>query len=62
MKLGGGLDLRAGRHLDVRVIEVDFNPVFARRRSLDVTGLPLTITLGGRTARNFTFGAGLVFH
>lgn len=35
---------------------------FARRRSLDVAGLPLTITLGGRTAKNFTFGAGLVFH
>lgn len=62
MKFGGGLDVRAGRHLDMRVIEVDFNPVFARRRPLDVTGLPLTITLGGRTAKNLTFGAGLVFH
>ncbi len=62
LKLGGGLDLRAGRHLDVRVFELDYNPVFARRRGLDVTGFPLTITLGGRTTHNFTVGAGLAFH
>lgn len=62
LKLGGGLDVRAGRHLDVRVFEFDYNPVFARRRGLEVTGLPLSITLGGRTAHNFTVGAGLAFH
>ncbi len=62
LKLGGGLDLRAGRRVDVRLFEFDFNPVFARRRETDVTGVPLSITLGGRTAKNFTVGAGLVFH
>ncbi|HEX8179685.1 MAG TPA: outer membrane beta-barrel protein [Pyrinomonadaceae bacterium] len=62
LKVGGGLDVRAGRRVDVRLFEFDFNPIFARARTLDVTGLPLTIRLGGRTAKNFTFGVGLVFH
>jgi opacity protein-like surface antigen len=62
LKLGGGLDVRAGRHLDVRLFEFDYNPVFARRRSLEVTGLPLSITLGGQAAHNFAVGAGLAFH
>lgn len=62
LKLGGGLDVRAGSHVDVRLFEFDFNPVFARARTLDVTGLPLTIRLGGQTAKNFTFGVGLAFH
>jgi hypothetical protein len=62
LKLGGGLDLRAGRRVDVRLFELDYNPVFARRRETDITGAPLSITLGGRTAHNFNVGAGLVFH
>lgn len=62
MRLGGGMDVRAGRHFDLRVVELDFNPVFARGRATEVTGFPLSITLGGRTAKNFTVGAGVVIH
>lgn len=62
MKLGGGLDVRAGRHVDIRLVELDFNPVFARGRATEITGVPLSIALGGRTAGNFLVGAGLVFH
>lgn len=62
MKLGGGIDVRAGRHFDVRVVELDFNPIFARGRATEVTGFPLSITLGGQTAKNFNVGAGVVIH
>lgn len=36
MKLGGGLDVRLSRRVDLRVFEFDYNPVFARDR--DVPG------------------------
>ena len=62
VKLGGGMDVRAGRHLDLRLVELDFNPVFARGRATEVTGFPLSITLGGKTAKNFTVSAGVVIH
>lgn len=62
MKMGGGLDLRAGKHVDVRLIELDFNPIFGRDRAAEVSGLPLSINLGGWTAKNFTVGVGLAFH
>ncbi|MDX6385852.1 MAG: hypothetical protein QOK48_3425 [Blastocatellia bacterium] len=29
VKLGGGLDIRAGKRIDIRVFEFDYNPVFA---------------------------------
>lgn len=46
----------------MRVVELDFNPLFARDRATEVTGFPLSITLGGQTAKNFTVGAGVVIH
>lgn len=62
LKVGGGVDVRVGKHIDLRVVEADFNPIFARRRATEVTGVPLSITLGGQTAKNFVIGAGIVIH
>jgi hypothetical protein len=63
MKLGGGLDIRAGKRFDIRVIEVDYNPVFAGNRQPKSVAGPFTnISITGRTANNFTIGVGIVIH
>ena len=44
--VGAGLDIRAGRRVDVRVIQADYN----------------LLRFGGESSHNFRLGAGLVFH
>jgi hypothetical protein len=44
--VGAGLDIRAGRRVDVRVIQADYN----------------LLRFGGGCSHNFRLGAGLVFH
>lgn len=62
MKLGGGLDVRVGERLDLRLFEFNYNPVFAGERPLAGAGITVPITVRGRTAHNFTVGVGIVFH
>ncbi len=63
MKVGGGLDIRAGKRIDVRVIEVDYNPVFAGDRTAKSIAGPFNpVKFTGRTAPNFTVGVGIVIH
>jgi hypothetical protein len=62
LKLGGGLDIRVGRRVDVRVFELDYNPVFAGDRGFETISGPFTFSSTGRTAHNFTFGFGIVIH
>lgn len=63
MKLGGGLDIRAGKKIDIRVIEVDYNPVFAGDRNPRSIAGPFTnVSFTGKTAHNFTVGVGIVIH
>ena len=63
MKLGGGLDIRAGKRIDVRVIEVDYNPVFAGDRTAKSIAGPFNpVRFTGRTSHNFTVGVGIVVH
>jgi hypothetical protein len=63
MKLGGGLDVQLGRRFALRLVEVNYNPVFGGQRNLVGGPLPSTpITAQGRTAQNFTIGIGVVFH
>jgi opacity protein-like surface antigen len=63
MKLGGGLDIRAGKRIDIRVIEVDYNPVFAGDRNpKSISGPFTTVSFTGKTAHNFTVGVGIVIH
>lgn len=61
MKLGGGLDVRVHRRIDLRLIEVDYNPIFTR--DYIVSGNPFdAIHTKARTAHNFTIGFGIAFH
>jgi hypothetical protein len=46
MAFGGGLDVRAGKHLDVRVVQIDYNPIH----------------IAGGTNHNARLGAGIVIH
>jgi len=62
MKLGGGLDIRAGNRIDIRIIQLDYNPVFAGDRNPSSIAGPFTVGFTGKTAHNFTIGAGIVFH
>ena len=62
LKLGGGLDVRLSERVALRLIEVNYNPIFARNRPLAGQGITVPITVSGRTAHNFTIGVGIVFH
>jgi opacity protein-like surface antigen len=61
LKVGGGLDVRVSPRVDVRLIEFDYNPVFARDR--DVPGNAVfTLHVAGRRSDTYTFGFGIAFH
>src|SRR5437763_2381245 len=61
MKLGGGIDIRAGRRVDIRVFEFDYNPVFAgNRQAKSIAGPFNPVTFTGPTRHNYTFGFGIV--
>jgi len=63
MKVGGGLDIRAGKRIDIRVFEFDYNPVFAGDRQPKSIAGPFTkVSFTGKTANNYTFGVGIVIH
>jgi hypothetical protein len=63
MKFGGGLDVRASRHLDVRLIEVNYHPVFTKDTMIGISpATGATQQDVGRTAHNFTFGVGIAIH
>jgi len=61
MKIGGGIDLPLTQHADVRVIEVDYVPVFAGRRH-QPGNADFDQSVAGKTAHNVTFGFGIVLH
>ena len=56
LKIGGGIDVRAGRRVDVRVFEFNYNPIF--RGDFNADG----DVFQGRTQHNLTFGFGLAIH
>ncbi len=64
MAVGGGLDVRMGQKLKVRVVQVDFAPVFLRDRSIQVLGTSGVIEPGrlqGQRQDNVRFSFGVIF-
>jgi opacity protein-like surface antigen len=55
MNLGGGIDVRLNDRIDVRVIQVDYNPIFLKSRTVEDVVFP------SRTAHGLRFSIGLVF-
>ena len=63
LKLGGGLDVAVSKRVDIRVVQIDYNPVFAGDRNpKSVSGPFSTVHFNGKTAHNFTIGFGIVIH
>ncbi|HJQ22816.1 MAG TPA: hypothetical protein VKA60_02795 [Blastocatellia bacterium] len=62
LKLGGGLDVRLARRLDLRVVELDYNPIFAGDRGFETVSGPFTFDVRGRTAHNYTLSFGIAIH
>jgi hypothetical protein len=61
---GGGLDIRLGERMKLRVIQVDYAPVFLKDRTVDVLGGNGVIeptTLDGQRQDNFRFSFGITF-
>ena len=63
--IGGGLDVRVTPNIDVRVIQVDYNPMRFDFTDFGISGLPGTPAFRGdlkRTLHNFRIGIGIVIH
>lgn len=63
MAFGAGLDIKVHKHVDIRVIQLDYNPVFRKDETLvvdDTTVPPTTVTFGRQN--NFRAGFGIVIH
>ncbi|MFL6468464.1 MAG: hypothetical protein ACJ72Z_10955 [Pyrinomonadaceae bacterium] len=54
MVFGGGLDVRVHPRIDIRVIQLDYNPIFYGGND--------NLDLEGRTQNNFRIGFGIVIH
>jgi opacity protein-like surface antigen len=54
MNLGGGVDVRLNNRFDLRLIQVDYNPVFLKNRTIAGVDFP------GRTANGVCLSIGLV--
>jgi opacity protein-like surface antigen len=61
LKLGGGVDVRLSPRVDLRIIEIDYEPIFAKDRNTPVNGF-FEQRVKGKTAQNVTFGVGIVWH
>jgi len=48
MALGGGLDVRAGKHMDIRLFQIEYLPVFAKDRRVVATDGVIYDIRGGR--------------
>ena len=63
LAIGGGLDVRLNDRVAIRAIQLDYNPIFFRDRTIDVLGSTGTFRtdLSGQRADNVRFSVGVVF-
>ena len=54
--VGGGLDVRVSKRVDIRVFQIDYNPTYIKDQDFD------DFTLEGMAQHNFRFGFGIVIH
>jgi hypothetical protein len=60
LKAGGGIDVRLSPRVDLRLIEIDYQPIFAKDRHTPVDGF-FDQSVKGKTAQNVTFSVGVVW-
>lgn len=56
MVFGAGVDVNLNKRVALRLIQVDFNPIFFRDQNFG------DVTIEGRTQKNWRIGVGIVFH
>lgn len=59
LAFGGGLDIGVSERVAIRAFQIDYNPVFARDRSVSFGGINQTID--GERVDNVRFSVGVVF-
>jgi hypothetical protein len=62
MKIGAAADIRMGKYIDLRVFEINYNPIFARGKRHVPGNADFDLSVAGKRADNLTLGVGLVFH
>jgi opacity protein-like surface antigen len=60
MALGGGLDLRVSKHVDLRLFQIEWTPVFAKDRRVVATDGTI-FDLRGSRRNDWRFSVGVVF-
>ena len=58
MAIGAGLDVKVHRHVDIRLVQFDYNPIFFR--DVEIDGVDIDIP--GTTQHNYRVGFGVVIH
>lgn len=56
LAVGGGIDIRASKRVDIRVFQVDYNPTYVKGREFD------DFDLDGKLQNNVRFSFGIVIH
>lgn len=56
MAIGGGVDVKISKNVDIRAVQVDYNPIFLRGVTIDGE------RINGRTQNNLRLSFGIVFH
>ena len=62
--IGGGLDIRLTPRIDLRAIQIDYNPMrfdFSDFGAIGIPGTPTPLGEQKRTLHNFRIGIGIVF-
>jgi hypothetical protein len=62
MKIGAAADLRIGKRIDLRLFEINYNPIFAKGTRRVPGNADFDLSVAGKRADNITVGAGIVFH
>jgi hypothetical protein len=62
MKIGAAADIRMGERVDLRVFEVNYNPIFAKGTRHVPGNADFDLSVAGKRADNITLGVGVVFH
>ena len=62
MAFGGGLDVKVHKHVDIRVIQFEYNPIFRSTKTFIVDPTPPATTVETSSQHNFRIGFGIVVH
>ena len=62
MKIGAAADVRIGKRIDLRLFEINYNPIFASGTRHVQGNADFDLSLAGKRADNITLGVGIVIH